>query len=86
MKSIGFLDKRKQAGMQWVQDLSQSNVDNVNSVRREASRHSRNKKKEYLQSKIDELETNSKLKYTEACIGAPFTLRRVPSLELIKQR
>ena len=48
--------------MQWVQDQNQSNVDNLNNVRREASRHSRNKKKEYLKAKIEELETNSKIK------------------------
>ena len=45
--------------MQWVQDPSQSNVDNLNNARREASRHFRNKKKEYLKAKIKELETNS---------------------------
>jgi hypothetical protein len=50
-----FLDKRKQAKMQWVQDPNQSNVDNLNNVRREVSRHFRNKKKEYLKAKIDEL-------------------------------
>ena len=38
---LGFLDQRKQAEMQWVQDPSQSNVDNPNNVRREASRHFR---------------------------------------------
>jgi len=38
--------------MQWVQDLSQSNVDNLNSVRCEASRHFRNKKKKYLKAEI----------------------------------
>ena len=48
--------------MQWVQDPSQSNVDNLNSVRREVSRHFRNKKKAYLRAKIEELETNSKIK------------------------
>ena len=32
-------------------------------VRREASRHSRNKKKEYVRAKIDELETKRKNKY-----------------------
>ena len=37
----GFLDQRKQAKMQWVQNSSQSNVDNLNNVRREASRHFR---------------------------------------------
>jgi hypothetical protein len=50
----------KQAKMQWLQNPNQSNVDNLNNVRREASRHFRNKKKEYLKSKINELETKSK--------------------------
>ena len=59
---LHFLDERKQAKMQWVQDPSQRNVDNVNNVRREASRHFRNKKKAYLKAKIEDLETNSKIK------------------------
>jgi len=59
---IGILDQRKQAKMQWIQDPSQSNVDNLNNVRRDASRHFRNKKKAYLKAKIEELETNSKIK------------------------
>ena len=48
--------------MQWVQDPSQSNVDNLNNVRHEASRHFRNKNNAYLKAKIKELETNSKIK------------------------
>jgi len=48
--------------MQWIHDPSQSNVDNLNNVRCGASRHFRNKKKEYLQAKIGKLETNSKIK------------------------
>jgi len=48
--------------MQWLQDPSQSNVDNLYSIRPEGSRHFRNKKKEYLKAKIEELETNSKIK------------------------
>ena len=59
---LGFLDKRKQATMHWVQDSSQSNLDNVNNVRHEASRHFRNKKKEYVIAKIEEFEPNSKIK------------------------
>ena len=47
--------------MQWIQDPSQSNADNLNDVRRDASRHLRNKKKAYLGTKIEELETNSKI-------------------------
>jgi poly(3-hydroxyalkanoate) synthetase len=59
------------------------NVDNLNNVRRETSRHFRNKKKEYLKAKIDEIESNSKIKILGTCIGASMTLRRVTSLELI---
>jgi hypothetical protein len=57
-----FLDQRKQAKMQWLQNPNQSNVHNLSNVRREASRHFRNKKNEYLKAKINELETNSKIK------------------------
>jgi len=38
--------------LQWVQDPNQSNVDNLNNVRYEASRHFRNKKKAYLKAKF----------------------------------
>jgi hypothetical protein len=48
-----FLNQRKQAKMQWLQNPNQSNVDNLNNVRREASRHFRKKKKEYLKAKIN---------------------------------
>ena len=48
--------------MQWVQDPNQSNVDNLNNVRHEASRHFKNKKEDYLKAKIEELESNSKIK------------------------
>jgi predicted metal-dependent hydrolase len=36
-------------------------VDNLNNVRRDASRNFRNKKKAYLKAKIEELETNRAL-------------------------
>ena len=36
-------------------------ADNLNNVRRDASRHFRNIKKAYLRAKIEELETNSKI-------------------------
>ena len=45
---LGFLDQRKRAKMQWIQDPSKSNVDILNNVRREVSRHFRSKKKAYL--------------------------------------
>jgi len=59
---FGFLDQRKQAKKQWIQDPSQSNIDNLNNVRREVSRHFWDKKEAYLSAKIEELETNSKIK------------------------
>ena len=59
---LSFLDQRKQAKMQWIHDQSQSNVDNLNNVRCDASRHFRNQKKAYLKAKIEELEINSKKK------------------------
>ena len=59
---LGFLGQRKQAKMQWLQDPNQSSVDNLNNVRREASRHFRNKTKECLNTKIYEHVTNSKIK------------------------
>jgi len=55
------LDQRKRAKIQWIQDPSQNNVDNLNNVRREVSKHFRNKMKAYLRAKIEELETNSKI-------------------------
>ena len=58
---LGFLDQTKRAKIQWIQDPSQSNVDNLNKVRREVSRHLRNKKKANLRAKIEELETNNKI-------------------------
>ena len=48
--------------MQWLQDPNQSNVYKPNNVRCEANRHLRNKKKEYLKAKMEELATNGKIK------------------------
>jgi hypothetical protein len=57
-----LVDQRKQAKLQWLQDTSEINGDNLNNVRCDASRHFRNKKREYLEGKIKELEANSKNK------------------------
>jgi hypothetical protein len=51
-----------EAKLQWLQDPSERNGDTLNNIRREASRHFRNKKKEYLKDKINGLATNSKNK------------------------
>jgi hypothetical protein len=44
-ESLRFLDQRKQAKMQWLQDPNQSKVDTINNVRREASRHREKKRR-----------------------------------------
>jgi hypothetical protein len=43
------------------------NRDNVNSTKLDASRHFRNKKREYLKDKINELAMNSKTRTLETC-------------------
>jgi uncharacterized protein YaaR (DUF327 family) len=57
-----LVDQRKQAKLQWLQDSSETNGDTLKIVRHEASRYFRNKKREYLKDKINELATNSKNK------------------------
>jgi hypothetical protein len=59
---LRFLDQRKQAKMQWLHDPNQSTVDNLNNVTCEASSYFRNKKKEHLKAKNNELETYHKNK------------------------
>jgi hypothetical protein len=58
--SSKLVDQRKQAELQWLQDPSEINADNLNNVRCEASRYFRNKEKEYLKDKMNELAMNSK--------------------------
>jgi hypothetical protein len=55
-----LVDTRKQAKLRWLQNPSVVNKGNLSNVRREASRHFRNKKREYLKDKIKVLESNSK--------------------------
>ena len=47
---ILLVDQRKQAKMQWIQDPSQSNADNLNNVRLDASRNFREKKEGIFES------------------------------------
>jgi hypothetical protein len=59
-----LLDKRKDAKLLWLQVPSEILVygNNLNNIRHDAMRHLRNKKREYLNDKINELATNSKNK------------------------
>ena len=69
--------------MQRVWYPSQRNVDNLNNVRSEASRHFRNKKKAYLKAKIEDLETNSKIKNIRDLYRGISDFKKGYSLELI---
>jgi hypothetical protein len=59
---LKLVDRRKQAKLQWLHDPSVVNEDNLRNVRREDSKHFKNKKREYLKGKITEIELNSKSK------------------------
>jgi hypothetical protein len=66
-----LVNRRKRAKLKLLQDLSEVNEDNLRNVRREASRHFRNKEREYLKAKINETELNTKKKNIRyVCIGA----------------
>jgi hypothetical protein len=57
-----LLVQRKQDKLQWLQDPSEINGDNLNNITRETSRHFRNKKMEYLKDRINEIATTSENK------------------------
>jgi hypothetical protein len=59
-----LLDQRKEAKLQWLRDPSEINGDDLNNARCKASRYFRNKKRENLKYKINELASNSKNKNT----------------------
>jgi hypothetical protein len=57
-----LFDERRQARLQWLQDQSDIDVDNLNNIRLETSRHFRNEKLAYLKGKTNELAVNCKNK------------------------
>jgi hypothetical protein len=59
-ESLHFLDQRKQAKMQCVQDPSHSNVENLKNVTRVASWNFRNTQKAYLRAKMMNLKLKVK--------------------------
>jgi hypothetical protein len=57
-----LIDQQKKAVLQWLQNPSQINGDNMKNLRCESSKMLRNNKREFLKDKINELETNNKTK------------------------
>jgi hypothetical protein len=85
-----LLDQRTQAKLHWLQDPSEINGDNLNNVRREANRYFRNKKKEYLKGKINELAAADNIetikKNTESLVDASKEVCLEINLEKTKYR
>jgi hypothetical protein len=61
----------------------QNNVGNLNNVKRESSKHFRNRSKEHLKAKTDETEIYNKIKYNINLYSGMDDLKRFTSLELI---
>jgi hypothetical protein len=57
---LKLADRRKQGKLHGLQDTSEVSEDNLSNVGREASKHFRDKKREYLKDKINELGSDSK--------------------------
>jgi hypothetical protein len=54
-----LIHERKQAKLQWSQNPIQISGDNLQNLRREASRTFRKREREFLKDKINELDTNN---------------------------
>jgi len=80
---VDFLDQRKQAKMQRIQDPSQSNVDNLNNVRCNGSIHFSNKRRHISKLNWRNLKLTVRSTMSGTCIGALMTSRRHTSLELL---
>jgi hypothetical protein len=63
-----LLDQWKQTKLQWLQDPNEINGDNLNNVRREASRYFRNKKGAYLKDKNYEFPKTVRTRTSETYI------------------
>jgi hypothetical protein len=63
-----LLDIREQAKLQWLQDPSEINRDNLNNVRCEASRYFRNKKGNIWETKLTSLQWKVRTRTSETLI------------------
>jgi hypothetical protein len=68
--------------LHWLLNSNEIYGDDLNDIRRETSRHVRNKKREYLKDKINELPTDSKRKNIRDLYKELNNLRAVTNLEV----
>jgi hypothetical protein len=64
-----LIDQRKQAKLQWLQDPSATNENNLSDVKWEDSRHFRNKKREYLKEKLTGLNKTVRIRHQRHVYG-----------------
>ncbi|PSN35187.1 hypothetical protein C0J52_22574 [Blattella germanica] len=57
---VDMVHKRKLAKMNWMREPNEQNSEQLCSIRRETTRFLKNKKREYLKEKINDLEINAK--------------------------
>jgi hypothetical protein len=77
-----LLEQRKQAKLQWLRDPSEINGNNLNNVRREANRYFRNKKRDYLKTKLMSLQQTVRTRTSETCIEEYINLRLATNREI----
>jgi hypothetical protein len=69
-KCSKLIDRRKQAKLQWLQNPSQVNGDNMDNVRREANRTFRTKKgNSWGKKKLMSLKQRVRIRILEICTG-----------------
>jgi hypothetical protein len=73
----------QQAKLQWLQNPHQIDGDNLRNLTSDTSRTFRNKEREYLKGKINEIETNNNKKTLEICKEASMSLRKGTNPELV---
>ena len=80
---VRFLDQRKQAKVQWLQDPNKSKVDDPNTVRLEAGKQIRNKEKTIRKLKFMNLKLTVRSKMSDTLVRASVTVKMVTTLDLI---
>jgi hypothetical protein len=63
-----LLDQRKQVKLQWLQDPSEINGDNLNNAKPEVILHFRSKKREYLKDKLMSLQLTVRTRTSDTSI------------------
>jgi hypothetical protein len=80
--SSKLVDQRKPTKLQWLQDPSEINGDNLRVERREASRYFRNKKRVMSERELISLQQTVRTRTSETCIRKYTNLRGATNREI----